>query len=186
MFSMTEQLQLPSMSRSSSDRSDSSTGGRPVSMPSSQPYSYPAEDKLYSNLYWEEENLEASHHGGSDTGLLEPLLWDLDSKDPSPSLDLELSLDLAKKLVLANQAMGLDQENPPVGSFDRTFPPPGVNSSVLQPRCSNPRWVMVLVFLSDLISYSGSRQRFAATSRRREAACTGSSASLLTGSTNSG
>jgi len=140
MFSMTEQLQLPSMSRSSSDRSDSSTGGHPVSMPPSQPYSCPAEVKLYPNLYWEEENLEASLHGGSDTGLLEPIQWDLDSKDPSPSLDLELSMDLAKKLLLANQAMGLDQENPPMGSFDRTFPPPGVNSSVLQPRCSNPRF----------------------------------------------
>lgn len=129
MFSISEELQHPSMSRDSSDRSDSSTGGHPVSM---------APDvKMYSNLYWEEENLEASLHGGSDSGLMESVPWELDTKDPSSSLDLELSMDLAKKLLLANQAMGLDQENPTLGSFDSTFPPPGVSKPTS--RCSNPR-----------------------------------------------
>lgn len=118
------------MSRDSSDRSDSSTGGHPVSM---------APDvKMYSNLYWEEENLEASLHGGSDSGLMESVPWELDTKDPSSSLDLELSMDLAKKLLLANQAMGFDQENSTLGSFDSTFPPPGGNRPT--PRCSNPRF----------------------------------------------
>merc|ERR1711915_124322 len=88
MFSISEELQHPSMSRDSSDRSDSSTGGHPVSM---------APDvKMYSNLYWEEENLEASLHGGSDSGLMESVPWELDTKDPSSSLDLELSMDQPK------------------------------------------------------------------------------------------
>jgi len=129
---MTEDLQLPSMSRSSSDRSDSSIGGqKPVDK---------VDTKMFgSNLYWEEEILEASLIGGSEPGLLDPPQWDLDMKNASATLDLELSMDLAKKLLRVDPAMGL--EGPQNVAFDSTFPPPGgVSGSILQTRCSNPRF----------------------------------------------
>ena len=127
MFSIiNEGLQLPSISRSSSDRSDSSTGCHPVSMMTSKT------EKMYgSNLYWEEENLETSLHGGSDPGLLDPPPWELDMKNTSNNLDMDLSLDLAKKLLLANQTMGMESSQ----AFDKTFPPPGGSSSNSNPRC---------------------------------------------------
>lgn len=131
MFSIiNEGLQLPSISRSSSDRSDSSTGCHPVSMMTSNHLK--TEKKIYgSNLYWEEENLETSLHGGSDPGLLDPPPWELDMKNTSNNLDLDLSLDLAKKLLLANQTMG-GMESSQV--FDNTFPPPGGSASNSNPR----------------------------------------------------
>ena len=43
-----------------------------------------AEKKMFgSNLYWEEENLETSLHGGSELGLLDPPAWDLGVKNTS-------------------------------------------------------------------------------------------------------
>ena len=179
---MTEDLQLPSMSRSSSDRSDSSIGGqKPVDK---------VDTKMFgSNLYWEEEILEASLIGGSEPGLLDPPQWDLDMKNASATLDLELSMDLAKKLLRVDPAMGL--EGPQNVAFDSTFPPPGgVSGSILQTRCSNPRYVfhltLSLFLCSNISSQSDSRPKSAVTSRRKEAACTESSVSLLTASTNSG
>ena len=139
MFSIiNEGLQLPSISRSSSDRSDSSTGCHPVSMmPSSH---LKTEKKMYgSNLYWEEENLETSLHGGSDPGLLDPPPWELDMKNTSNNLDMELSMDLAKKLLLADQTMGMESSQ----VFDNTFPPPGGSSSNSNPRsvkCHSPHF----------------------------------------------
>jgi len=100
----------------------------------------PTEQKLFgSNLYWEEEHFEVSLHGGSD--LLEPPQWDLDVKQPAANskMELELSMDLAKKLLLANQAMGL--EDPQLETFDSSYPPPGsLSSSMLQARTSNHRF----------------------------------------------
>ena len=178
MFSMTEDLQLPSMSRSSSDRSDSSIGGqKPVDK---------VDTKMFgSNLFWEEEILEASLIGGSEPGLLDPPQWDLDMKNASATLDLELSMDLAKKLLRVDPAMGL--EGPQNVAFDSTFPPPGgVSGSILQTRCSNPRYVfhLTLFLFSNTSTQSDSRLKSVVTSRRREAACTESSVSLLTASTN--
>jgi len=130
MFSIiNEGLQLPSISRSSSDRSDSSTGCHPVSMMASSHLK--TEKKMYgSNLYWEEENLETSLHGGSDPGLLDPPPWELDMKNTSNNLNMELSMDLAKKLLLADQTMGMESSQ----VFDNTFPPPGGSSSNSNPR----------------------------------------------------
>jgi len=123
--------QLTSISRSSSDRSDSSTGCHPVSMVTSNQLK--AEKKMYgSNLYWEEENLETSLHGGSEPGLLDPPPWEMqmDVKNTSNTLDMDLSMDLAKKLLLANPTMGI--ESPQV--FDNTFPPPGGSANSSNPR----------------------------------------------------
>ena len=132
MFSLiNEAHQLPSISRSSSDRSDSSTGCHPVSMVTNNQVK--AEKKMYgANLYWEEENLETSLHGGSDPGLLDPPPWELDGKNTSNNLELELSVDLAKKLLLVNQSLGMESSQ----VFDNTFPPPGGSSTN-----SNPRYV---------------------------------------------
>lgn len=90
-----------------------------------------AEKKMFgANLYWEEENLETSLHGGSDLGLMEPPPWELDVKNTSKTLDHDLSVDLAKKLLLANQTGGLDSSR----VLDNTFPPPGVSASANNPR----------------------------------------------------
>ena len=130
MFSIITEAhhQLPPASRSSSDRSDSSTGGQPVSMmPSAK-----TEAKMFgSNLYWEEEHLETSLHGGSEPGLLDPPPWELEGKNSSTTLplDLDLSLDLAKKLLLADQTMGLESSYQSQGSGG------AANSA------SNPRYV---------------------------------------------
>merc|ERR1711881_595242 len=83
MFSIITEAhhQLPPASRSSSDRSDSSTGGQPVSMmPSAK-----TEAKMFgSNLYWEEEHLETSLHGGSEPGLLTLLPGSWRGRTPPP------------------------------------------------------------------------------------------------------
>ena len=85
----------------------------------------PADQKMFgSNLYWEEENLEVSRAGSdchnSSRGLLEP-----GSEVKSASSTL---VDLARKLLLADQTMGLE-----VPLFDSSYPPPGnMNSSLLQ------------------------------------------------------
>ena len=143
MFSIiNEDHQLPSMSRSSSDRSDSSTGGHPVS-------TLKTEQKMYgSNLYWEEEHLETSLHGGSDPGMLDPPPWELDGKNTSNTLDLDLSLDLAKKLLLANQTMG------PEGSqmFESSYQPRGSGGTTSSSTsASNPRYEMQFSSFSSLI-----------------------------------
>lgn len=119
------------MSRSSSDRSDSSTGGHPVS-------TLKTEQKMYgSNLYWEEEHLETSLHGGSDPGMLDPPPWELDGKNTSNTLDLDLSLDLAKKLLLANQTMGLEGSQ----MFESSYQPRGSGGTTSSSTsASNPRF----------------------------------------------
>jgi len=99
-----------------------------------------SDQKLFgSNLFWEEENLEPSLHGGSD--LLDPPQWDLDMKQPpaSSNLELELSMGLAKKLLLANPAMGL--ESPQMETFHSSYPPPGsVATPMMQAKTSNHRF----------------------------------------------
>jgi len=84
-----------------------------------------ADQKMFgSNLYWEEENLEVSRAGSdchnSSRGFLEA-----GSEVKSASSTL---VDLARKLLLADQTMGLE-----VPLFDSSYPPPGnMNSSLLQ------------------------------------------------------
>ena len=92
------------------------------------------EAKMFgSNLYWEEEHLETSLHGGSEPGLLDPPPWELEGKNSSTTLplDLDLSLDLAKKLLLADQTMGLESSYQSQGSGG------AANSA------SNPRYVQL-------------------------------------------
>jgi len=92
-----------------------------------------ADQKMFgSNLYWEEENLEVSRVGSvchdSSRGFLEP-----GSEVKSASSTL---VDLARKLLLADQTMGLE-----VPLFDSSYPPPGnLNSSLLQARSTNHRF----------------------------------------------
>ena len=93
-----------------------------------------ADQKMFgSNLYWEEENLEVSRVGSvchdSSRGFLEP-----GSEVKSASSTL---VDLARKLLLADQTMGLE-----VPLFDSSYPPPGnLNTSLLQARSTNHRSV---------------------------------------------
>merc|ERR1711881_788583 len=112
MFSIITEAhhQLPPASRSSSDRSDSSTGGQPVSMmPSAK-----TEAKMFgSNLYWEEEVKNSS---------------------TTLPLDLDLSLDLAKKLLLADQTMGLESTQMCGSTFQSQGSAGAANSA------SNPRF----------------------------------------------
>ena len=134
------QLPSTSISRSSSDRSDSSTGGHPVSM---VPSAKTAPKMFGSNLYWEEEHLETSLHGGSEPGLLEPPPWELDVKNSSTALplDLDLSLDLAKKLLLADQTMGLESSQMCGSSYQSQGSGGGAANSASNPRyvkCNSP------------------------------------------------
>jgi len=99
MFASREENFLPGMSRSSSERSSSSSG----SAISSKNYTFPR-GKLdgilatNANDLWSEKQMTLLFQDFDQ----DPPLWDMDIQDPSCAWDLELSQKLATKLLIQN------------------------------------------------------------------------------------
>jgi len=96
---------LPGMSRSSSERSSSSTGSNVCSKNLVTPLSKPDGGRSFphQNLLWDERQQISSWSPDHD---LDPPLWDVDIKDPSCAWDLDLSRQLATKLMMAGEEDG--------------------------------------------------------------------------------
>merc|ERR1712121_634378 len=96
---------LPGMSRSSSERSSSSTGSNVCSKNLVTPLSKPDGGRSFphQNLLWDERQQISSWPPDHD---LDPPLWDVDIKDPSCAWDLDLSRQLATKLMMAGEDEG--------------------------------------------------------------------------------
>merc|ERR1712121_231034 len=96
---------LPGMSRSSSERSSSSTGSNVCSKNLVTLLSKPDGGRSFphQNLLWDERQQISSWSPDHD---LDPPLWDVDIKDPSCAWDLDLSRQLATKLMMAGEDEG--------------------------------------------------------------------------------
>ena len=95
---------LPGMSRSSSERSSSSTGSNVCSKNLVTSLSKPVGVGGYhQNLLWDERQQVSNWSPDHE---LDPPLWDVDIKDPSCAWDLDLSRQLATKLMMAGEDNG--------------------------------------------------------------------------------